>query len=111
MSVGSTVSPVADRLDALRGGAALDADAAEVLLAATGADLEALLDLATTTRDEGLAAAGQPSVITYSRKVFVPLTTLCRDRCHYCVFVDTPGQLLKKRKPAFMSPEQVLAVV
>ncbi|GAA2079447.1 7,8-didemethyl-8-hydroxy-5-deazariboflavin synthase CofG [Microbacterium hatanonis] len=111
MSVGSTVSPVADLLDALRGGAALDADAAEVLLAATGADLEALLDLATTTRDEGLAAAGQPSVITYSRKVFVPLTTLCRDRCHYCVFVDTPGQLLKKRKPAFMSPEQVLAVV
>ncbi|MFL2000512.1 7,8-didemethyl-8-hydroxy-5-deazariboflavin synthase CofG [Microbacterium sp. A1-JK] len=111
MSVGSTVSPVDDLLDALRGGAALDADAAEVLLAATGADLEALLDLAAATRDEGLAAAGQPGVITYSRKVFVPLTTLCRDRCHYCVFVDTPGQLLKKRKPAFMSPEQVLAVV
>ena len=62
-------------------------------------------------RDAGLAASGRPGVITYSRKVFVPLTTLCRDRCHYCVFVDTPGQLLKKHKPAFMSPEQVLAVV
>lgn len=42
--------------------------------------------------------------------MFLPLTTLCRDRCHYCVFVDTPGQLLAKRKPAYMSEQQVLSV-
>ncbi|MFK4808212.1 7,8-didemethyl-8-hydroxy-5-deazariboflavin synthase CofG [Microbacterium sp. ZW CA_36] len=81
------------------------------MLAATGERFERLLAIAGELRDAGLAASGRLGVITYSRKVFVPLTTLCRDRCHYCVFVDTPGQLLKKRKPAYMSPEQVLAVV
>lgn len=84
---------------------------AEALLAATGDRFERLLAIAGESRDAGLEASGRPRVITYSRKVFVPLTTLCRDRCHYCVFVDTPGQLLKKHKPAYMSPEQVLAVV
>lgn len=92
-------------------GARLDVGDAEALLGAAGDRFERLLALAGSVRDAGLAASGRPGVITYSRKVFVPLTTLCRDRCHYCVFVDTPGQLLKKHKPAFMSPEQVLAVV
>ena len=92
-------------------GERLDAADAETLLAATGERFERLLAIAGGLRDAGLATSGRPGVITYSRKVFVPLTTLCRDRCHYCVFVDTPGQLLKKRKPAYMSPEQVLAVV
>ncbi|WP_456286219.1 7,8-didemethyl-8-hydroxy-5-deazariboflavin synthase CofG [Microbacterium sp. JZ70] len=91
-------------------GERLDADDALALLEATGPDAERVFDLAARTRDEGLALAGRPGVVTYSRKVFIPLTTLCRDRCHYCVFVDTPGQLLKKAKPAYMSPEQVLAV-
>lgn len=86
-------------------------DEAQTLLAGGPDRLDALLDAASALRDAGLAAAGRPGVITYSRKVFVPLTTLCRDRCHYCVFVDTPGQLLRKNKPAYMSPEQVLAVV
>ncbi|MFD4423119.1 7,8-didemethyl-8-hydroxy-5-deazariboflavin synthase CofG [Agromyces sp. NPDC058484] len=84
---------------------------AELMLSATGEEFERLLRLAASVRDAGLAMAGRPRVITYSRKVFVPLTTLCRDRCHYCVFVDTPGQLLKKQKPVYMTPEQVLAVV
>ncbi|MDW4572171.1 7,8-didemethyl-8-hydroxy-5-deazariboflavin synthase CofG [Microbacterium sp. M3] len=92
-------------------GERLDVADAAALLAATGERFERLLALAGAVRDAGLAASGRPGVITYSRKVFVPLTTLCRDRCHYCVFVDTPGQLLKKHKPAYMSPEQVLAVV
>lgn len=92
-------------------GERLNAAEAEALLTATGAQWERLLELASELRDAGLAASGRPGVITYSRKVFVPLTTLCRDRCHYCVFVDTPGQLLKKQKPVYMSPEQVLAVV
>ena len=42
-------------------------------------------------RDAGLEAAGRPGVITYSRKVFIPLTRLCRDRCHYCTFATVPG--------------------
>jgi FO synthase len=109
------VSPSAAEVDLVleraAAGARLDAADAEILLGATGAQFERLLALASEMRDAGLAASGRPGVITYSRKVFVPLTTLCRDRCHYCVFVDTPGQLLKKHKPAYMSPEQVLAVV
>ncbi|BDV32119.1 7,8-didemethyl-8-hydroxy-5-deazariboflavin synthase CofG [Microbacterium terricola] len=92
-------------------GERLGVDDAEALLTASGSDLDRMLRAAAAVRDAGLAAAGRPGVMTYSRKVFVPLTTLCRDRCHYCVFVDTPGQLLKKQKPAYMSPEQVLAVV
>ena len=91
-------------------GDTLSADDAEALLGATGSDLERLLDAASAARDEGLRLAGRERIITYSRKVFLPLTTLCRDRCHYCVFVDTPGQLLAKRKPAYMSEQQVLSV-
>jgi FO synthase len=83
---------------------------ATVLLEARGDDLERLLELASAVRDAGAAASGRSGVITYSRKVFVPLTTLCRDRCHYCIFVDTPGQLLTMHKPLYMTPEQVLAV-
>ncbi|GAA4783433.1 7,8-didemethyl-8-hydroxy-5-deazariboflavin synthase CofG [Microbacterium gilvum] len=97
-------------LDRAERGERLDVDDALALLRAEGDDLSALLRTASRVRDEGLALVGRSGVLTYSRKVFIPLTTLCRDRCHYCVFVDTPGQLLKKRKPAYMSPEQVLAV-
>ena len=43
--------------------------------------------------------------ITYSRKVFIPLTKLCRDVCHYCTFAQPPRNL----EGAFLSPEQVLA--
>ncbi|MBB2975760.1 FO synthase [Microbacterium endophyticum] len=98
-------------LAAASAGRQLNADETEALLGATGAEFDELLALAGALRDTGLRNVGRPGIITYSRKVFVPLTTLCRDRCHYCVFVDTPGQLLKKNKPVFMSPEQVLAVV
>ncbi|WP_100812748.1 MULTISPECIES: 7,8-didemethyl-8-hydroxy-5-deazariboflavin synthase CofG [unclassified Microbacterium] len=88
----------------------LDRHGAESLLAARGTELDVLLDAATACRDEGLRRAGRPGIITYSRKVFIPLTTLCRDRCHYCVFVDTPTQLARAHKPLFMSAEQVLTV-
>jgi len=88
----------------------LSVDEVEALLGARGAELDALLTRASALRDAGLLAAGRPGVITYSRKVFIPLTTLCQDRCHYCTFFDTPGQLAKLGKPAYMSPEQVLAI-
>lgn len=97
-----------DLLARVGGGYRPDVDETERLL---HAPLDALSRAAGLLRDEGLQRAGRPRVITYSRKVFVPLTTLCRDRCHYCIFVDTPGQLALLRKPAYMSPEQVLTVV
>ncbi|GAB2512716.1 bifunctional FO biosynthesis protein CofGH [Microbacterium petrolearium] len=100
----------ADALARAARGARLGADDALALLRAEGDEFEQVLGLAARMRDEGLEAAGRAGIITYSRKVFIPLTTLCRDRCHYCVFIDTPGQLLKKHKPAYMSEEQVLAV-
>src|SRR3954451_3263357 len=74
-------------------GKTLDATEAEVLLHARGADLDALCAAAAKVRDAGLEAAGRPGVITYSRKVFLPLTRLCRDRCHYCTFATTPGRV------------------
>ncbi len=101
----------ADALVRARAGERLELDDATALLEVDGDDFDELCRLAASARDRGLADAGRPGIITYSRKVFVPLTTLCRDRCHYCVFVDTPGQLLKKNKPAYMSPAQVLQVV
>jgi FO synthase len=53
-----------------------------------------------------LRESGRGRVVTYSRKVFIPLTKLCRDVCHYCTFAapPTPG------KPAYLDPEEVLAI-
>jgi len=69
-------------------------------------DLAALLAHAGRVRDSGLTAAGRPGVITYSRKVFIPLTRLCRDRCAYCTFVTVPGKL----SAPFLSPDEVLSI-
>src|SRR4051794_36007182 len=74
-------------------GKSLDLDEAETLLSARGAELDALCGVAARVRDAGLVAAGRPGVVTYSRKVFIPLTRLCRDRCHYCTFATTPGRV------------------
>jgi FO synthase len=107
-SAGPGAAPSAATSAALERAASglLTIDDAELLLGSRGRDLDALLDLAGAMRD-----AGDPRrIITYSRKVFLPITTLCRDRCHYCVFVDTPGKLARKHKPEYMSPEQILAV-
>ncbi len=88
----------------------LTVDEVETLLGATGDDLDRLLEASGRLRDLGLERAGRPGVITYSKKVFLPITTLCRDRCHYCIFVDTPAKLRTKGKPMYMSPEQILDV-
>ncbi|WP_394278518.1 7,8-didemethyl-8-hydroxy-5-deazariboflavin synthase CofG [Microbacterium sp.] len=87
-----------------------DPGEAERLLAATGPELDELMMRAAAVRDAGLAAAGRPGIVTYSRKVFLPLTTLCRDRCHYCAFVDTPAQLLRKKAPAYLDDAQILRI-
>lgn len=101
-------SPTALRraLARARDGKSLDASEAEVLLHARGDDLETLLSYAARIRDAGLEAAGRPGVITYSRKVFIPLTRLCRDRCGYCTFATVPGRL----EAPYLSPDQVLEI-
>ncbi len=95
-------------------GVALDAVEAETLLHARGLGegepLDRLLTAAGRVRDAGLASAGRPGVVTYSRKVFLPLTHLCRDRCHYCTFVTTPGRLRAAGKAPYLSPDEVLDV-
>ena len=64
-------------------------------------DLPALMDAAGRMRDHGFGRH-----ISYSRKVFIPLTQLCRDVCHYCTFAQAPRDL----KQAFLSKEQVLEI-
>ena len=89
-----------------RDGKQLNLDEAVVLLQARGDALDALLEHASRVRDSGLEAAGRPGVITYSRKVFIPLTRLCRDRCGYCTFATAPAKL-----PApYLSPDEVLEI-
>jgi FO synthase len=101
---------IQDALAEARAGHPLDALTAETLLHARGPQLDELLEIASALRDEGLAAAGRPGVITYSRKVFIPLTHLCQDRCHYCIFVSTPGKLAKEGKAPYLPIDEVLEV-
>ncbi len=89
-----------------RDGKALDQAEATTLLHSRGEHLARLLGYAARTRDAGLAAAGRPGVITYSKKVFIPLTRLCRDRCAYCTFVTVPGRL----DSPYLSPDEVLKI-
>jgi FO synthase len=89
-----------------RDGKALDQGEAAVLLHARGDQLTELLGYASRARDAGLERAGRPGVITYSRKVFIPLTRLCRDRCGYCTFVTVPGRL----DSPYLSPDEVIEI-
>ena len=71
-------------------------DAAEL---AQQTDLARLVTLAGELRD-----AGHGNLVSYSKKVFLPLTHLCRDVCHYCIFARPP----KAGEAAFMGPAQLL---
>jgi FO synthase len=67
--------------------------------------------LATSTRELGAAACAVRDArahrrLTYSRKVFIPLTQLCRDVCHYCTFAKAPRRL----GAAYMSPDEVVEI-
>jgi len=68
---------------------------------ATCTDLTALTDCAREIRDAGFG-----DVISYSRKVFIPLTRLCRDSCHYCTFAQPP----RPGARAYLAPDAVLAI-
>ena len=63
-----------------------------------------LVDLMTAA--EAMTLAGYGKRVTYSRKVFIPLTKLCRDVCHYCTFATTPAHVAD----AYLSPDEVLAI-
>ena len=82
-------------------GKTLALDEAEALMQARGPDLERLMELAARLRD-----LGHGDVVTYSRKVFIPLTMLCRDHCHYCTFAKPPAKL----DSPFLTPEQAVAI-
>src|SRR5713101_3657317 len=73
----------------------------EALHQAALAPLADLLSAATELR-----ALGKGTVVTFSKKVFIPLTTLCRDYCSYCTFRKDPGQ----PGAHFMTPDEVLAL-
>ncbi|WP_225808929.1 bifunctional FO biosynthesis protein CofGH [Streptomyces spinosus] len=107
---GPTENSMRRALKRARDGVALDVAEAAVLLQARGEDLTALTASAARVRDAGLEAAGRPGVITYSKSVFIPLTRLCRDKCHYCTFVTVPGKLRRAGHGMFMSPDEVLDI-
>ncbi|MEU4652622.1 bifunctional FO biosynthesis protein CofGH [Streptomyces sp. NPDC023723] len=107
---GPTENSLRRALKRARDGVALDVSEAAVLLQARGEHLADLTASAARVRDAGLAAAGRPGVITYSKSVFVPLTRLCRDKCHYCTFVTVPGKLRRAGHGMFMSPDEVLDI-
>src|ERR687895_1796667 len=89
-----------------RDGKTLDRGETATLLHARDAALDELLTVASRIRDAGLEAVGRPGVITYSRKVFIPLTRLCRDRCGYCTFATVPHKL----DAPYLSPDEVLDI-
>lgn len=64
-------------------------------------DLTSLMNVAARLRDKG-----HGSIVTYSPKVFIPLTQLCRDVCHYCTFAHPP----RRGQAAFLRPEEVLEI-
>jgi 7,8-didemethyl-8-hydroxy-5-deazariboflavin synthase CofG subunit len=106
VSVGQTIwtrqSPSSSNAEELREGMPLSRDRARQLIRCSEQELPALLLAALELRQRF-----KPGIITYSRKVFVPLTNLCRDYCGYCTFRRDPGQ----PGAHTMSPDEVLAVV
>jgi FO synthase len=66
-----------------------------------------MLELSQSMADAArLRDRGHGRLISYSRKVFIPLTRLCRDVCHYCTFAETPHA----GRPSYLSPDDVLAI-
>jgi len=98
LSSGSSISA---ELADVRPGTPISRDFGLRLIQCGDDDLPALLSAARAAR-----AKFKPGVITYSRKVFLPLTNLCRDYCGYCTFRRDPGQ----HGAHTMTPEEVLTI-
>ena len=80
---------------------------ASLLMALTdGGDVVEMNDT-LGARARALRDAHYGSAITYSPKVFIPVTQLCRDVCHYCTFAKTPSQL----SPLYLGIEEILETV
>jgi FO synthase len=77
------------------------AEADTLLRAFESRPLAALLRDASMLREQG-----HGRIISYSRKVFIPLTRLCRDSCAYCTFATTPSKV----DSPFLSPDEVLTI-
>jgi FO synthase len=90
-----------ERLSASTFSGALSRDQACSLMRCAEAELPELLRAARAAKERF-----KPGVVTYSRKVFIPLTNLCRDYCGYCTFRRDPGEIGAHT----MTPEEVLAV-
>jgi FO synthase len=94
---------------------ALNIDEAAVAMTARGDDLADLCRSAARVRDAGLESAGRRGAagrlpVSYSRKVFIPVTHLCRDTCHYCTFVTIPAKLRAQGTGMYMEPDEILAI-
>ncbi len=74
---------------------------AEALALADNSDLQPLMKLAAVLRDKA-----HGNFVSYSRKVFIPLTQLCRDVCHYCTFAHPP----RAGEALYLSAEEVLEI-
>jgi len=96
-----TPKPLATLLNEVWDGRLLSPEAACQLLRC---DDEVLPELLSTAR--ALKEQFRPGVITYSRKVFIPLTNLCRDYCGYCTYRRDPGEAGAHT----MTPDEVLSV-
>ena len=89
------------RIREVRDGATLSPELALALLGCAGEVQQELLEAALAIKERH-----HPGVVTYSRKVFLPLTNLCRDYCGYCTFRRDPGEAGAHT----MTPDEVLAV-
>ena len=110
-------SPTALRrvLRRARDGVALNLDEAAVAMTARGDDLVDLCASAARVRDAGLTSAGRRGSggrlpVTYSRKVFIPVTHLCRDTCHYCTFVTVPGALKAAGRGMYLESDEIVDI-
>jgi FO synthase len=98
-----------------RDGVTLNVDEAALAMTARGADLADLCASAARVRDAGLRSAGGPGPtgrlpVSYSRKVFIPVTHLCRDTCHYCTFVTVPGKLRAAGRAMYLEADEIVAI-
>jgi FO synthase len=85
----------------LFGGGLASLEAAELAEATAAVPLAELLSVS-----EAMTIEAHGPLVTYSRKIFVPLTQLCRDVCHYCTFATTP----RRNAKSFLTREEVLAI-
>lgn len=99
LSSGRNAAPISDLLAAWRESGMIDRPSA--LRLAEEATLDELLVAASQLR-----ARGKGAIVSFSKKVFIPLTTLCRDYCGYCTFRKDPGQ----PGAHFMTPDEVLTL-